>query len=403
MKTLLNGLLHRVAVEGAVFDGPVRLRLRFAENLQGFVLGRCREGKVARVGQQPAGLHQPVDLVLVGLVLLHPSRFRERTGNRCAGAAALAGVGLVDDDGKPAPALLVADLVEDEREFLHRRDDDLLAVLDEPPQVAGALGVPDRRTHHGVLLDRVADLLVQDAAVGDDDNRVERNRPVMFQPDQLMGQPGDRIALAAPRGVLDEIALSGAVLCHVGQQAANNVELLVARPDLSLLRARGLVVLGLDHLSVVFQDVGQALAGKHLSPEIVALDAVWVGRVAGAVVPAAVEGQEPGCLAFEVGAEADVVVVDREMGHAPAELEQLLARIAIALVLFDGVVDGLLRQAVLEFECQNWQAVDEQHDIERPLGLVPAVAQLPGDGEPVLIESLFCFLIAGGRGAVEEI
>ena len=41
------------------------------------------------------------------------------------------------------------------------------------PQVAGVLGVADRRADLGELLDRVADLLVEDAAVGDDDDRVE--------------------------------------------------------------------------------------------------------------------------------------------------------------------------------------------------------------------------------------
>ncbi len=35
-------------------------------------------------------------------------------------------------------AVLVADLVEDERELLHRRDDDLLAAFDELAQLSGA-------------------------------------------------------------------------------------------------------------------------------------------------------------------------------------------------------------------------------------------------------------------------
>jgi len=38
---------------------------------------------------------------------------------------------LVDNDGEVAPVLFVADLVEDKRELLRRRDDDLLAVLGE--------------------------------------------------------------------------------------------------------------------------------------------------------------------------------------------------------------------------------------------------------------------------------
>ena len=40
------------------------------------------------------------------------------------------------------------------------------------------------------------------------------------------------------------------------------------------------------------EDVGQALAGHRLAPEVVGLEAIWVGGVARPVVPAAVEGQE---------------------------------------------------------------------------------------------------------------
>ena len=44
---------------------------------------------------------------------------------------------------------------------------------DERAQVARMLGVADRGAHLRELLDRVADLLVEDAPVGDDDDRVE--------------------------------------------------------------------------------------------------------------------------------------------------------------------------------------------------------------------------------------
>ena len=48
-----------------------------------------------------------------------------------------------------------------------------LPLFDELAQVAGVLGMADGGAHLGELLDRVADLLVEDAAVGDDDDRVE--------------------------------------------------------------------------------------------------------------------------------------------------------------------------------------------------------------------------------------
>ena len=77
--------------------------------------------------------------------------------------------------------MLVADLLEDEGELLDRRDDDLLALLDE---LAG--GRPNGSAcrpwpNLGELLDGVPDLLVQDAAVGHDDDRVEdRLAPSFF-------------------------------------------------------------------------------------------------------------------------------------------------------------------------------------------------------------------------------
>ena len=120
---------------------------------------------------------------------------------------------LVDDDREVPAAVLVADLVEDERELLHRGDDDLLAALDELAQVARVLGVADRRADLGELLDRVADLLVEDAPVGDDDDRVERpSSSSCFEADELVREPGDGVRLAAAGRVLDQVALPGAVL-----------------------------------------------------------------------------------------------------------------------------------------------------------------------------------------------
>ena len=127
---------------------------------------------------------------------------------------------------------------------------------------------------------------------------------------------------------------------------------------------------------------------RMLLPEVVGLEAVRVGRVAGAVVPALVERQEPGRLALQVRAEPHLVIVDGEVDHAAAELEQHLPRVAVALVLLDGVLDRLLGQAVLQLEGGDRQAVDEQREVERQLRLVAAVAELPGDAEAVAREAL---------------
>ena len=104
-----------------------------------------------------------------------------------------------------------------------------------------------------------------------------------------------------------------------------------------------------------------------------------------------------------MGTEARFALVHREVGDAAAELEQLLARVAVLLVLPDRIVHRLLGQAVLQLEGEDRQAVDEQPDVQRPLGLGTAVAQLPCDGEAVLLEPFPRLLVARRRRAVEQL
>ena len=95
----------------------------------------------------------------------------------------------------------------------------------------------------GELPDGVVNLLVQNAAVGDHDDRIEDRGVVLCQPDQLAGQPGDGVALAAARRVLDQVASARPARPSVGQQATHHVELVVARPNLGLLFLARLLVL----------------------------------------------------------------------------------------------------------------------------------------------------------------
>src|SRR5207248_1073567 len=118
-------------------------------------------------------LDDAVDPVLGRLVLILGAGLPQRRRYRRRGPPALAGMGLVDDDGEMSPAVLPADLVEDEGKLLYRGDDDLLALGDERAQVAGVLSMAHRRPHLGELLDGVLDLLIEDAAIGDDDDGVE--------------------------------------------------------------------------------------------------------------------------------------------------------------------------------------------------------------------------------------
>jgi hypothetical protein len=61
------------------------------------------------------------------------------------------------------------------------------------------------------------------------------------------------------------------------------------------------------------------------------------------------------------------------MHDAAAELEQLLARVAVPAILLDRILHGLLREAVLQLERGDRQAVDEEAQVERPARLVRAV------------------------------
>jgi hypothetical protein len=58
------------------------------------------------------------------------------------------------------------------------------------------------------------------------------------------------------------------------------------------------------------------------------------GTVAGTVVPALVEREEPRGLAFQVRAEAHLGVVHSEVHHTAPELEQQFPRVAVATAAY---------------------------------------------------------------------
>ena len=136
-------------MEGVVPDCAVRLRVRLPENLQRLVLGRGGEREVTRVGKQLARFHQAVYLILKSFLFTFFPDWRERLRHSRAGSTPLARMGFVDDDGEVTFTLLVSDLIKDERELLHRRDDDFLFGIDEPAQVVRAIGMPHYRSDLG--------------------------------------------------------------------------------------------------------------------------------------------------------------------------------------------------------------------------------------------------------------
>ena len=133
-ETFVDGLLHRVAVERNVLGVPT-VGDWFTEDLQRLVLRSRGERVVAGIGQHLPSFHDAVDGVLCCLVVLRGTHLREGGAHRCSCLAALAGMRFVDQDGEGARSMLTADVLQNERELLHGRDDDLLAALKELAQV----------------------------------------------------------------------------------------------------------------------------------------------------------------------------------------------------------------------------------------------------------------------------
>ena len=206
-ETFLDGLLHRVAVEGPTLH-LTAFRVRYAEHVERLVLRRRREGEVARVWQHLPLFDDAIDLVLCRFLLLFV-RLTERSTDCGCSAAALAAVGFVDDDREVAAAMLFADAVQDEREGLHRADNELLAVSQEFCELLGLrntgpfLHRSNDTAHLCEAFDRFADLLVQDSAVGDHNDGVKYLFVAFSNTDELMGQPGDAVGLPAACRMLD--------------------------------------------------------------------------------------------------------------------------------------------------------------------------------------------------------
>src|SRR5260370_32375459 len=111
------------------------------------------------------------------------------------------------------------------------------------------------RAYLSELLDRVSDLLVENAPIRDHNDGVEDCGIVLFQTDELMGEPGNGIGLAAACRMLDQVSLSCPVgLCGI-QQLSHDVQLVITREDLRSLFPAGFWIFLFNNLRVVFQNV----------------------------------------------------------------------------------------------------------------------------------------------------
>jgi hypothetical protein len=223
----------------------------------------------------PTGGHRLGDGVFEGVagepVLLGGLVERARLEDGVEVAAEVAGlgrVGLVDEDGVAA-AGVGGDGVRDLGELLDGRDDDLLPALDGGAELAAVGDGGDEALGALELADGLAELLVEEAPVGDDDDGVEDAAVAgVVERGEAVGEPGDGEALAAAGRVLDEVALAGAVGAGVGDEAADGVELVVAREDEGPF-AGGLAVVveDVDLVGDVLDEVEDAVARPRLGPD----------------------------------------------------------------------------------------------------------------------------------------
>ena len=86
------------------------------------------------------------------------------------------------------------------------------------------------------------------------------------------------------------------------------------------------------------------------------------------------------------------------MDEASGELKEGFFGVAVGLILFSGVKDGLICPGIFEFEGCNGQAIDEDDHIYRKCGILFGVVYLSGDREDVVLEVLGDFGIDGVVG-----
>ena len=189
-----------------------------------------------------------------------------------------------------------------------------------------------------------------------------------------MRQPTDRVALTAPRRMLDEGVVAHAVAARGVHQRAHCLELMVAGedhrlgPDLAALVVAFLLDLQVNETG---EDVEQAVALQHLFPQVggAAGTARRIRRVAGGPIAPLVEGQEMRRLSGQARGHTYHFGIHRKMHQRTTlEGEDRLARIAVLLVLAHRILYPLAGQRVLQFQRHDGDAVQAQRDVQRLLG-----------------------------------
>jgi hypothetical protein len=442
-EALLDGLAHRVGVEGDVRGGAVD-GLQRTEEFEGLGLGGGGEREVGEVRSLAAlqGLADELGVGggrgrllgcpgLVGVrVQAQFAQGRAYGGGRVAG---LRGVRFVHDDREVAALELggvAAQVVDEGREGVQRDRDDLPGLAGEGfRQLVGlrTVLVVDLHDQTGVLLetaDRLAELGVEVAAVGDDDDLVEDGCAGLesggqgvwvdgcwvggrVQGGQAVCQPADGVGLAGAGGGHPEVVVTGAVAGRVRGELGDDVPLVVAREDQLLARPAVRALL----LAQVHEPLDQVQPGvwlPDLLPQVrgrvrAGGGGRWIPRASGltGAFRPGVERQEPRRLAAQFGRDEHQVGIDGEVGDHAAREDQF-GGVPVGAVLLLGVLHALAGEGVLQLGGGERDAVEEEGEVEAValVCLLRRVLQLPDDSEavrPVVVQDR----LGGDEGRLE--
>ena len=234
------------------------------------------------------------------------------------------------------------------------------------------------------------------------DHRIDHRVSILFQPDQLMGQPGNGIGFAGPGAVLDQIPFAHPMGLYIRQELFHTVQLMIPGPDLLDGLFPGVRVFLRHHLGIIFNDPGQFFPGQDVLPQVIGHYALRVGRIPGPILVPFVEGQEPAVFPLEFRAEHNGLVVQGKMHHTALERKEQVPGIPVFLVLCHRISRILPGKVVLQFQGDHRQPVDEQAQIQGQLPPIHGIPQLPGNAENVLFEPLPGFFVLFRRGEIEQ-
>ena len=205
------------------------LGVQATEQLNGSRLRCCGKGKHGHIGLLAVALD------FIGDHILHISfdlfAGAEGHGNSRHILTGGGGMRLINDD---CETLIFQSLhaVHDIRELLNGSCDNFGVSVQCNRKVSGVALIVHHTNKTGFMLhahDSFLQLAVNNHTVGNDDDIIENNLIVgIMQRSQTMSQPCDGVGLAGTGAVLNQIVLRGAVFTDIGQNLADNIQLMIA-------------------------------------------------------------------------------------------------------------------------------------------------------------------------------